>query len=157
MYKKKLKVYTLLLILVLENAKLTINNKTVIKQEKITMYIYYDFPNCEDFEFEITPDKFEDYIKTRYTKADVIDLIMNFYWDNIDDEEKVGIISECDFNPAKPHESDEDAYELFMDILYDNVEDFEGGLSEYFVSEAKEECQGIQDKNWEFDNSSRWY
>ena len=48
------------------------------------MILYYDFPEKEDYEFEITPDRFRNYIESQYSKSDFIDLIINFYWDKFD-------------------------------------------------------------------------
>ena len=41
------------------------------------MILYYDFPEKEDYEFEITFDRFRDYIESQYSKADFIDLVSN--------------------------------------------------------------------------------
>ena len=94
------------------------------------MILYYDFPEKEDYEFEITPDRFRNYIESQYSKSDFIDLIINFYWDKFDTEDKESIIEETDFNPSKPHESDYEAYDLFMDYIID----FEEELSNIFAN-----------------------
>ena len=46
------------------------------------MILYYDFPEKEEYEFEITPDRFRDYIESQYSKSDFIDLIINFSYRN---------------------------------------------------------------------------
>ncbi len=55
------------------------------------MILYYDFPEKEDYEFEITFDRFRDYIESQYSKADFIDLVSNFYWNKFDEEDKIRI------------------------------------------------------------------
>ena len=97
------------------------------------MILYYDFPEKEDYEFEITPDRFRNYIESQYSKSDFIDLIINFYWDKFDTEDKEAIIEETDFNPSKPHESDYEAYDLFMDYIIDFEDDFSDGLYQYYL------------------------
>ena len=56
------------------------------------MILYYDLPEKADYEFEITPDRFRNYIESQYSKSDFIDLIINFYWDKFDTEDKESII-----------------------------------------------------------------
>lgn len=122
------------------------------------MFIYYDFPECEDFEFEITPDRFRDFIENQYSKSDLIVLISNFYWDKFDSDVQEEIIEETGYNPDKPHESDYEAYNIFCNYLYDYVDDFKDGLSLFYEEEAHNEC--IDDINYkiEFDgNDSKWY
>lgn len=110
------------------------------------MYIYYDFPDKEDFEFEITPDRFRDYIEAQYSKSDLIELVANFYWDKFTPDVQQVIIEESEYDPAKPHESDYEAYNIFCDYLYDYVEDFEDGLSDWYAGEAHQEY--IEDKDY---------
>ena len=122
------------------------------------MILYYDFPEKEDYEFEITPDRFRNYIESQYSKSDFIDLIINFYWDKFDTDDKTTIIEETDFNPSKPHESDYEAYDLFMDYIIDFEDDFSDGLYQYYLDEAHEQCADDLEYSREFDrNDSSWY
>ena len=122
------------------------------------MILYYDFPEKEDYEFEITFDRFRDYIESQYSKADFIDLVSNFYWDKFDEEDKIRIQEETDFDITKPHESDYEAYELFMDYVIEFEEDFSDGLYQYYLDEAHEQCVDDLAYSREFDKNDRsWY
>ena len=122
------------------------------------MILYYDFPEKEDYEFEITFDRFRDYIESQYSKADFIDLVSNFYWDKFDEEDKIRIQEETDFDITKPHESDYEAYELFMDYVIEFEEDFSDGLYQYYLEEAHEQCVDDLAYSREVDrNDSSWY
>lgn len=122
------------------------------------MILYYDFPEKEDYEFEITFDRFRDYIESQYSKADFIDLVSNFYWNKFDEEDKIRIQEETDFDITKPHESDYEAYELFMDYVIEFEEDFSDGLYQYYLEEAHEQCVDDLAYSREFDrNDSSWY
>lgn len=120
------------------------------------MFIYYDFPEQEDYEFEITPDRFRDYIESQYSKSDVIDLVMGFYWDKFDEDVKEEMM-DWGFNPDKAHESDYEAYKLFCDYLYDFVEDFRDGLTLFYAGEAHQQCVEDNDFQKEFSNTEDWY
>ena len=120
------------------------------------MILYYDFPENNEFEFEITPDRFRDYIESQYSKSDFIDLVMNFYWDKFNTDDKEVIREETDFDPTKPHESDYEAYDIFINYVADYEEDFEDGLHEYFKSEAHAECVDESEFRKEFDNDNSW-
>ena len=122
------------------------------------MILYYDFPEKEDYEFEITFDRFRDYIESQYSKADFIDLVSNFYWNKFDEEDKIRIQEETDFDITKPHESDYEAYELFMDYVIEFEEDFSDGLYQYYLDEAHEQCVDDLAYSREFDkNDNSWY
>ena len=122
------------------------------------MILYYDFPEKEDYEFEITFDRFRDYIESQYSKADFIDLVSNFYWNKFDEEDKIRIQEETDFDITKPHESDYEAYELLMDYVIELEEDFSDGLYQYYLEEAHEQCVDDLAYSREFDrNDSSWY
>lgn len=122
------------------------------------MILYYDFPEREDYEFEITFDRFRDYIESQYSKADFIDLVSNFYWDKFDEEDKDRISEETDFDITKPHESDYEAYDLFMDYIIEFEEDFTDGLYQYYLEEAHSQCVDDLEHSREFDKNDRsWY
>ena len=122
------------------------------------MILYYDFPENNEFEFEITPDRFRNYIESQYSKSDFIDLVSHFYRDNLDEEDKIRIQEETDFDITKPHESDYEAYDLFMDYIIDFEDDFSDGLYQYYLDEAHEQCVDDIEYSKEFDrNDSSWY
>ncbi|MDY5929240.1 MAG: hypothetical protein SPJ27_04305 [Candidatus Onthovivens sp.] len=122
------------------------------------MILYYDFPEKEDYGFEITPDRFRDYIESQYSKSDFIELVTNFYWNKFDEEDKKTIEEETDFNPLKPHESDYEAYDIFIDYVYDFEDDFEDGLYQFYKDEAHSECVDDLEFKKEFNKDDRtWY
>lgn len=122
------------------------------------MTIYYEFPEQKkEYAFEITPFRFSDYISSQYSASDLMDLVMNFYWDKISEDYKLSIQDAYGFNPEKPHELDYLAHELFIDILYDYAEDFEDGLYAFYMGEAHEECKDEIRFRDEFRNDSKWY
>ena len=106
------------------------------------MILYYDFPEKEDYGFEITPDRFRDYIESQYSKSDFIELVTNFYWNKFDEEDK----------KTMEDEEEEDDFEG------DFEEDFEDGLYQFYKDEAHSECVDDLEFKKEFNKDDRtWY